>query len=53
MIDFHSTVEGTIPNTQLKAAYADNFIEHNIELNVRSQVQKCKLTGIICTLGIV
>lgn len=51
LVDFHSTVDGTVPNSQLAAAFARTQHDHLTKLNVDSQTPKKALTSIMCTVG--
>lgn len=50
MIEFHSTADGKIFNNQLKAAFADNYLEHLSSLNERSKGARKRLTQLLAVI---
>ncbi|KAF5282103.1 hypothetical protein FQR65_LT14421 [Abscondita terminalis] len=51
MIDFHSSDEGKVLNSQYAAAFANSFRSYQASLNVKSKASNSRLTAVVCTFG--
>lgn len=50
MLDFHSTENGQVLNTQLSAAFAKTTLEHLSTLNIKSKVSNFRATQLCCKI---
>ncbi|KAJ8934621.1 hypothetical protein NQ314_013255 [Rhamnusium bicolor] len=51
MVDFHTSQDGKIFNTQLEAAFANTTLEYLSSLNIKSKPSSFRETQLICTLS--